>query len=204
MSLVRSAALASVVALVACTAGSSDDADSDEAAQTGTSREDYDFQLPGPNDELVRVDAMGVALLSTVLANRDRTPSGEDAKNRYQIDSPDVQNNPATLLSFVTFLHRLHVYWRDNLKQLGFLEMGGKCPGIDTMAGVSDETKRRVPRDADGVPICTIETFADIPLQVATNDRPFESGFPYLAKPWFYAAGAPYYWPTSKRLDLPE
>ncbi len=277
----RALAAIGILALAsACTGGSGDDATSDEAAQTGSqSRDDYDFQLPGPNDTMVRVDAMGVALLSTVLANRDRTPSGEDAKNQYQIDSPDVQNTPKTLLSFVTFLHRLHVYWRDSLQQLGFepcskdvlgitiaspctlqklrfdedaslegprvidavlpdtiqldfdqplrfpngrtpaepisdkifalgfLKMGGQCPGIDTQPGVSEETKRRVPRDDSGTPICTIETFADLPLQVPTNDRPFERGFPYLAKPWFYAPasdGAPYYWPTTKRLELPE
>ncbi|HEY8076175.1 MAG TPA: hypothetical protein VIF62_18745, partial [Labilithrix sp.] len=146
MSFFRSAALASAVVLVACTGGASDDADSDEAAQTGESRDDYDFQLPGPNDPMVRVDAMGVALLSTVLANRDRTPSGEDAKNRYQIDSPDVQNNPSTLLSFVTFLHRLHAYWRDNLNELGFEPCSDSVLGV-TIASPCTLQKLRFDED---------------------------------------------------------
>jgi hypothetical protein len=274
----RSLAAVGILAFAsACTGGAEDDADSSDSAQTG-SRDDYDFQLPGPHDKMVRVDAMGVALLSTVLMNRDRTPSGEDNKNQYQVDSPDVQNNPKTLVTFVTFLHRLHVYWHDHLEQigfepcsksalgvtlaspctlqklrfdenpnlegprvidavlpdvitldfdqplrfpngrtpdepisdkvfaLGFLKMGGKCPGLDTLPGVSEATKHRVPRDRNGVPICTIETFADLPLQSPKNDRPYEAGFPYLAKPWFYAqqTNAPYYWPNTSRLDLPE
>jgi hypothetical protein len=228
---------------------------------------------------MVRVDAMGVALLSTVLMNRDRTPSGDDNGNQYQNDSPDVQNNPKTLFTFVHFLHALHSYWHDSLNDLGFepcsdkvlgitiatpctlqqlrfdedanlkgprvidavlpdyisldfdqplrfpngrtpwepisdkvfalgfLKMGGKCPGLDQLPGVSDETKQRVPRDEDGVPICTVETFADLPLQVAANDRPFKTDFPYLAQPWFYPAptgATPYFWPTAKRLELPE
>ncbi len=257
--------------LTAC-AGDDVTANGDEASESS-----YAFQLPGPGDEMVRVDAMGVALVSTVLMNRDRTPSGGDNHNQYQNDTPDVQNNPKTLTGFVHYLHALHVYWHDHLADigfepcskralgitlatpctlqnlrhddnpdqtgprvmdvvfpdyisldfdqplrfpngrtpaeqisdkvfaLGFLKMGGKCTGIDTLAGVSDETKARVPRDADGDPICTIESFADIPLQAGANDREFEAGFPYLARPWFYAPqGGSYYWPTSARLESPE
>jgi hypothetical protein len=223
---------------------------------------------------------MGVALLSTVLMNRDRTPQGEDNDNQYQVDSPDVQNNPKTLLTFVHFLRALHKYWHDHLEDmgfepcsrsflgatiatpctlqrlrfdedankegprvidavlpdtialdfdeplrfpngrtpweaisdkvfaLGFLKMGGKCPGLDRLPEVSEETRRRVPRDRDGVPICTVETFADIPLQVSKNDRPFlEHEFPYLARPWFYpppANGTVYFWPKAERMELPE
>jgi len=272
--------LLGVLALTpACSAPQEDDdADSQEGAQTSESRDTYDFQLPSPNDEMVRVDAMGVALISTVLMNRDRTPSGADNKNQYQIDTPDVQNNPKTLLTFVHFLRTLHKYWRDQLQDsgfepcsksilgivsaspctlaklrfddgkegarvidsvlpdyitldfdvpnrfpngrtpwepvsdkvfaLGFLKQGGKCPGIDRVAGVPDEVKRRVPRDRDGVPICTVESFANIGLQVTENDRPFfKDAFPYLAKPWFYPApanGTPYFWPTAHRLEQPE
>jgi hypothetical protein len=228
---------------------------------------------------MARVDAMGVALVSTVLMNRDRRPSGEDNQNQYQIDTPDVQKNPRTLLTFVHFLRTLHKYWREQLEAvgfepcskdilgivtptpctlaklrfdedpnkegprvidavlpdyitldfdepnrfpngrtpwepisdkvfaLGFLKMGGKCPGLDTMLGVPEESKRRVLRK-DGVPICTVETFADAHLQVHENDRPFfPNQFPYLARPWFYPAatnGTPYYWPTARRLERAE
>jgi hypothetical protein len=262
-----------------CSGGAGDDADSQEGASTER-RDDYDFQLPKPGDEMVRVDAMGVALLSTVLMNRDRKPNGEDNGNQYQADTPDVQNNPSTLFSFVHFLRALHKYWHDSLESLGFepcsakvlgviaatpctlqnlrfdedpnlkgprvidavlpdyvtldfdqplrfpngrtpwepisdkifalgfLKMGGKCPGLDTQPGVSEATKKRVPRDKNGVPICTVETFADIPLQVPENDRPFfKDQFPYLARPWFYpppAAGTVYYWPKAERMETPE
>lgn len=281
MSARSAAAIAGLLVLAAgsaCSGADDADVESLEGAQT-ESRDAYDFQLPGPGDEMVRVDAMGVALTSTVLMNRDRTPSGEDNKNQYQIDSPDVQNNPKTLLGFVHFLRMLHKYWRDQLDDLGFapcsksilgivattpctlqklrfdedpakvgprvidtvlpdyitldfdepnrfpngrtpwepisdkvfalgfLDMGGPCPGIDTLPGVPEETKRRVPRK-NGVPICTIETFADIQLQVTENDRPFSrTEFPYLARPWFYpepAEGTPYYWPAARRLERPE
>lgn len=269
--------LGALALMPACSSVTEDDVDSQEGAQT-ESRDTYDFQLPGPNDEMTRVDAMGVALISTVLMNRDRTPSGEDNHNQYQIDTPDVQNNPKTLFTFVHFLRTLHKYWRDQLDDtgfepcsksilgivsaspctlaklrfddgsegariidavlpdyitldfnqpnrfpngrtpwepvsdkvfaLGFLKMGGKCPGVDRLAGVSDEVKRRVPRDRDGVPICTVETFANVGLQVTENDRPFyKDAFPYLAKPWFYpeaANGTPYFWPTAHRLETFE
>jgi hypothetical protein len=270
--------LASLVLVGACS-NADEDSDSDKSFQT-ESTDDYNFQLPAPGEKMVRVDAMGVALLSTVLMNRDRTPSGADNKNQYQIDTPDVQNNPKTLFSFVYFLRSLHTYWRDQLREsgfepcsksllgvtlatpctlqklrfdedpnkegprvidavlpdyitldfdeelrfpngrtpwepisdkifaLGFLKMGGKCPGVDTMAGVPEETKRRVPRDRAGVPICTIETLADVHLEVGENDRPFfKDRFPYLARPWFYPqpeSGTPYFWPKSERLELPE
>ena len=272
----RSTAIATIGVAVASCAGN--DAVSDSANETD-SRDLYDFQLPGASDEMVRVDAMGVALLSTVLMNRDRTTSGGDNHNQYQASSPDVQNNPKTLLGFVHFLRALHKYWHDDLERqgfepcskkvlggilatpctmqrlrfdedpeaqgprvidavlpdyisldfdqplrfpngrtpweaisdkvfaLGFLKMGGACPGLDQMPEVSDETRARIPRDEDGVPICTVESFANVPLQVATNDRPFEEGFPYLARPWFYpnaADDAPYFWPDAARLELPE
>jgi hypothetical protein len=251
--------------------------DSDESSVTDA-RDAYDFQLPGPADEMVRVDAMGVALVSTVLMNRDRKPSGASNGNRYQAATPDVQNEPSTLPAFVHFLRALHRYWHDDLVRqgfepcsrkligqilatpctlqrlrfdddaekgprvmdvvlpdyltldfdqplrfpngrtpweaisdkvfaLGFLKMGGKCPGVDTVLGVSEETRARVPRDEDGVPICTVETFADLPLQVATNDRPFVEGFPYLARPWFYPEPddeTSYFWPQAGRAELPE
>jgi hypothetical protein len=264
---------------VACSPGSEDDSESGESFQT-ESAADYDFQIPAAGTKMVRIDAMGVALLSTVLMNRDRTPSGEDNKNQYQIDTPDVQNNPKTLLGFVHFLRALHKYWHDSLEDLGFepcskkvlgaivatpctlqklrfdedknkvgprvidavlpdyitldfdeelrfpngrtpwepisdkvfalgfLKMGGKCSGIDTQAGVPEEVKRRVPRDDDGVPLCTVETFADMRLQVAENDRPFfKNAFPYLARPWFYPtpeAGVNYFWPKANRMETAE
>jgi hypothetical protein len=223
---------------------------------------------------------MGVALISTVLMNRDRTPTGEDNGNQYQIDTPDVQNTPKTLKGFIHYLRALHSYWHDQLADvgfepcskkilditlavpctlqklrfdedaakegprvidvvlpdyvtldfdepnrfpngrtpwesisdkifaLGFLKMGGRCPGIDTMAGVSDAAKQRVKRDADGTPICTIESFVDVGLQVGANDRPFfQDKFPYLARPWFYpqpSASTPYFWPQAQRLEVPE
>jgi len=266
----------SSVALVCLSACAADDPAVDSEGDE-TRESTYAFDLPPAGAEMVRVDAMGVALVSTVLMNRDRTPSGDDNKNQYQIDTPDVQNNPKTLIGFVHFLRSLHKYWHDHLAHvgfepcskkllgviaatpctlqklrydedgaeegprvmdvvfpdyitldfdqplrfpngrtpaepisdkvfaLGFLKMGGKCRGIDTLPGVSAATKARVPRDADGDPICTVETFADIPLQVARNDRPFESGFPYLARPWFYGKQkVSYYWPTSARLEQPE
>ena len=95
----------------------------------------------------------------------------------------------------------------DKVFALGFLKMGGKCPGIDNLDEVSPETLARIPRDQDGVPICTVETLANIPLQVATNDRPFNGEFPYLAPPWFYeppADAGDYFWPNGARLELPE
>lgn len=274
----RAIAIAALVAVAACAPPADDGSDSSENAAT-ESKDDYAFQLPSPGDEMVRIDAVGVPLISTVLMNRDRTPSGEDNKNQYQIDTPDVQNNPRTLIGFLHFLRALHGYWHDSLADLGFepcskkalgvvlaspctlqklrfdedpdkrgprvidavlpdyitldfdepnrfpngrtpwdsvsdkvfalgfLAMGGKCPGLDRMEGVPEETKRRVPRDEDGVPICTIETFADMQLQVPTNDRPYEKTFPYLAAPWFYARepqGKPWYWPSSPRKEQPE
>jgi hypothetical protein len=73
---------------------------------------------------------------------------------------------------------------------------------------VTAETKRRVPRNQSGVPICTIETLSDLPLQVSQNDRPFsEQTFPYLAAPWFYPRAkdeGTYYWPSSARREMPE
>jgi hypothetical protein len=251
-------------------------ADSDDITEAGG----YRFQLPKAGSEMVRVDAMGVALVSTVLMNRDRTPSGGDNKNQYQNDTPDVQNNPKTLLGFIHFLRALHGYWHDSLGQLGFepcskkiagitivtpctlqhlrfdedgseigprvadvvfpdyvsldfdaplrfpngrtpwepisdkvfalgfLKMGGKCRGLDWLPEVSAATRAKVPRDADGDPICTVESFADIPLQSAANDRAFASGFPYLAAPWFYPQtqepGRTYFWPRAARLAEPE
>ncbi|MFO0680263.1 MAG: hypothetical protein U0169_27315 [Polyangiaceae bacterium] len=74
----------------------------------------------------------------------------------------------------------------DKILAMGFLKMGGKCPGNT---------------------VCTIETFSDLPLQVAKNDRPFKpTTFPYLAEPWFYRGEgeASYYWPTTPRLESPE
>jgi NAD(P)-dependent dehydrogenase (short-subunit alcohol dehydrogenase family) len=89
----------------------------------------YDFQLPGDGDTMVRVDAVGVALISTVLMNRDRTPSGEDNGNRYQDATPDVQNIPSTLLGFVHFLRALHSYWHDDLDRQGFEPCSKKVLG---------------------------------------------------------------------------
>lgn len=266
-----------------------------ESSGLASSSADYDFQIPADNVKLQRVDAMGVALTSTVLMNRDK-----DNENRYQQATPDVHKDPRTTLSFIKMLRRLHTYWRkqldglgfepcspnpiplygipvsglsinctlqhfkfdedpkkegprvidavipdyitldfdeplrfpngrppwesisDKILAMGFLEMGGKCPGIDRTAGVTDEVKRRVPRNGDkgyrirlsdnsevvGVPLCTIETFVNIGLQVQANDRPFkEKTFPYLAEPWFYEKAhgeESYFWPTGKRLESPE
>jgi hypothetical protein len=274
-------ATAGVLAGAIACARANDDTSSAEGADTA-SEGDYDFQLPEEGDQLVRVDAMGVALISTVLMNRDRTPTGADNQNQYQIDTPDVQNNPKTLKGFVHYLRALHEYWADSLAKLGFqpcsekplgitlagpcalqqlhfdedanevgprvidvilpdavaldfdlplrfpngrtpwepisdkifalgfLKMGGNCSGVDQIEGVPEDTKSRVPRDpTTRAPICTIETLADIQLQVPTNDRPFfQDTFPYLAKPWFYAeqdaAKTTYFWPTTARLGKPE
>jgi hypothetical protein len=262
---------AALLGLLACDSPGTQDGNANEVNY------EYEFDLPAAGDEMVRVDAMGISLLSTVLMNRDRRPDGADNKNQYQIDTPDVQNNPRTLLGFVHFLRALHKYWHDDLERLGFepcskkvagvivatpctlqklrfdessaegprvidavlpdfleldldqplrfpngrtpsepisdkvfalgfLKMGGKCPGLDQLPEVSNETKQRVPRDADGVPICTIETLSDIPLQVSRNDRAFRSRFPYLAEPWFYPVddGDNYFWPRGERLETPE
>jgi hypothetical protein len=267
-----------LLVFAAATCADESDPTSQESNET-ESREVYDFQLPEEGDELVRVDAVGVALVSTVLMNRDRTATGRDNENRYQAATPDVQNQPSTLVGFIHYLRSLHKYWHDDLVRqgfepcskkvlgqilatpcttqnlrfdedasiegprvmdtvlpdyitldldqplrfpngrtpwepisdkvfaLGFLEMGGKCPGIDDLPEVSEETLARIPRDEDGVPICTVETLANIPLQVAANDRPFEGEFPYLARPWFYEEpeeATSYYWPEGARLELPE
>jgi hypothetical protein len=281
----RTGLLVAFVLAAGCSHTASTGTSNDQAVTESAS--DYDFQLPGPGDQLERIDAMGVALLSTVLMNRDRTPSGADNHSQYQKDTPDVQNNPTTLVSFITFLHRLHAVWRDNLAEtgfepcsqadltglvvlatpctlqklrfdedpseegprvidavlpdyisldfdqplrfpngrtpwepisdkifaLGFLKMGGDCSGLDKLRspGLSVTTGGPVPRDDQGRPICTIESFANLPLQVAENDRPYsdqdKATFPYLARPWFYpppASDAPYYWPTAARMGDPE
>jgi hypothetical protein len=95
----------------------------------------------------------------------------------------------------------------DKVFALGFLKMGGDCSGAERLPGITEEQKRKLPRK-DGKVVCTVETFADAGLQVTKNDRPFfENQFPYFAKPWFYgeqAAGTPYYWPASRRLERPE
>ena len=84
--------------LVAMTTACAENPPKSESNQTG-SRDAYDFQLPESGDEMVRVDAVGVALVSTVLMNRDRTATGKDNENRYQAATPDVQNQPNTLVA---------------------------------------------------------------------------------------------------------
>ena len=51
--------LAALALTPACSNVADEDAESQEGAQT-EARDTYDFQLPGPNDEMVRVDAMVV------------------------------------------------------------------------------------------------------------------------------------------------
>jgi hypothetical protein len=104
----------------------SEDPASQEADATEIPSE-FDFQLPGPGDEMERIDAMGVALTSTVLMNRDRDPlaknappGGADNDNRYQAATPDVHKSLKTPAIFLHFLRSLHLYWRDHLKALGY------------------------------------------------------------------------------------
>ncbi len=284
-----------VFVLAALSAVGCSKSDEDEGSGAALSDSDYVFQIPAANVKLKRVDAMGVALTSTVLMNRDK-----DNDNRYQEATPDVQLHANTTVSFLKMLRRLHTYWRDQLKDLGFepcspgaipvygipvsglavsctlqkfkfdeeskedgprtidvvmpdyitldfdeplrfpngrtpwesisdkilamgfLEMGGNCSGLDRAPGITDEVKRRVPRNGNknyrtrtsdgkelvGEPICTVETFVNIGLQVAENDRPFkQTTFPYLAEPWFYGKstdGPSYFWPIGDRLERPE
>lgn len=276
------AASACLALFAASCSSSKESASASEGAST-EQRDDYLFELPEQGDTFDRIDAMGVALTSTVLVNRDRTPAGRDTASQFQKDSPDVQNNPATLVSFVHFLHVLHAYWHDQLSSLGFepcsdrvgpvvvatpctlhklrhddgreasrvidtvlpdyvsldldeplgfpngrtpwesisdkilamgfLKMGGKCPGlkpflnINGKTAISKITGARVPLLEDGTPMCTVETFVNMGLQVPQNDRPWKKDFPYLASPWWYSAPngkSEYFWPLTSRLESPE
>jgi hypothetical protein len=78
---------------------------------------------------------------------------------------------------------------------MGFLKMGGECPG---------DTSGKAEKNARGVPICNVETFKNIELNPAHNDRPFVSTFPYLPKPQYYAETKGWtYWPVTPRMSKP-
>lgn len=79
----------------------------------------------------------------------------------------------------------------DAVLAMGFLKMGGECPG---------DTSGRADRNAAGVPLCNVETFRNIALNPPKNDREFSPSFPYFATPWFYDVEAGFeYWPTRPR-----
>lgn len=238
-------------------------------ASGSASSDAYDFDLSGPYE---RIDAMGVALTSTSLTNRDRRQlvsndgPGDDNDNKYQNDSPitDVASAAYHLLTFRHYLAKMHAGWAAQLRSkgfetcsrviplldiesvlpcttqhvrrndiadgpmvvdvtlpdwvtlsvdkplgfpngrildeqvndavlaMGFLEMGGECPG---------DTSGKAPLDEKGIPICNVETFKNIGLNPPSNDRPFSSTFPYLPPPWFYDEAT--YWPTTRRRTTP-
>lgn len=83
----------------------------------------------------------------------------------------------------------------DAVLAMGFLKMGGECPG---------DTSGKAERNAAGVPICNVETFRNVALNPPKNDREFSSTFPYFAKPWFYDVEPGFeYWPTRPRKSSP-
>jgi hypothetical protein len=270
---------------LACTPACSsaqDGIESSEAAVGVASIDDYEFQRDAQGHfvtaGLERIDAMGVALTSTALTNRDKLPDdelligagpegGSDNRNRYQKDSPVTNPVAATghLVTFRHFLAKMHKGWADQFAALGFepcsvdipvvgkgvipctlqklgnnadpehgprvldvalpdwvtlsidkprgfpngrwldeqvndtvlamgfLKMGGRCPG----------DKSELAKKKDGVPMCNVETFKNIKLNPPKNDKEFGATFPYLARPWFYDGdkGKPY-WPTQR--DKPK
>ena len=86
----RVLALATALTLFACSAEDTTDASGDDSTEAQTAAA-YDFQLAGSYE---RIDAMGVALTSTALTNRDRRQlftnqgPGDDNQNKFQKDSP--------------------------------------------------------------------------------------------------------------------
>ncbi len=232
----------------------------------------YDFQLTGPYE---RIDAMGVALTSTALTNRDRRQlftddgPGDDNGSRFQKDSPLTSVGAAAyhLITFRHYLAKMHGGWaaqlrdkgfepcslhvpildieavtpctlqrlrrnhdasgplvldvaipdwvtlnvdeplgfpngrildeqvNDSVLAMGFLKMGGECPG---------DTSGKADRNAAGVPICNVETFKNVQLNPPRNDRAFSATFPYLASPWFYDVTPGFeYWPVTPRRSVP-
>lgn len=262
---------AAVVTLGAC---SREGTEEDEASRDALNEREFVF---GTSDgDFERIDAMGVALTSTALTNRDRKPDGQgpgiDNRNEYQNASPYILK---FLPTFAHFLSKMHGPWdaqlralgftpcdRDHLEPttiagqtwqvlprtlqklrtnaspdgprvldvvypdyvtlnvdlplgfpngrildeqvndavlaMGFLKMGAKCKG---------DTSGRAPRDADGDPICTVETFENVALNPPKNDRhggAFNPEFPYLPTPWFYDEEPGWeYWPRSPRKTTP-
>lgn len=253
---------ATVAALGLVTGCSKAAQDDGQSGASGISRDAYEFDLTGDYEV---IDAMGVALTSTSLVNRDRTTANEDNHNKYQNAAPFVAGY---LLTFRHFLSKMHGAWAAQLRAtgfepcsdeipvidvtavipctiqklrrnatpegprvldvvipdwvtlsvdkplgfpngrildeqvtdavlaMGFLKMGGKCPG---------DTSNKAEKDANGVPICNIETFRNMSLNPPKNDRAFSSTFPYLARPWFYdAVKDQEYWPLTARKSTPE
>jgi len=254
--------------LLACSASETEE-ESDGTELTGAqSIAAYDFDLQGPFE---RIDAMGVALTSTALTNRDRKQvlstagPGDDNKNKFQKDSPvtDVADAAYHLITFRHYLSKMHGGWaaqlrargfepcskhvpildieavvpcttqrlrrnkdpngpivldvaipdwvtlsvdkplgfpngrildeqvNDTVLAMGFLKMGGECPG---------DTSGKADRNANGIPICNVETFKNIALNPAKNDREFTATFPYLPAPWFYDETPGWtYWPVTNR-----
>jgi len=83
----------------------------------------------------------------------------------------------------------------DAVLAMGFLKMGGECPG---------DTSGKADRNRDGVPICNVETFKNVALNPPKNDRDFVPTFPYVPTPWFYDAEPGYeYWPKRPRRAVP-
>jgi hypothetical protein len=273
MSALRSPAV--IVALVVTLGACGRDAAS-ESDESGGALSESEFVFGSSAGEFERIDAMGVALTSTALTNRDRRPDGQgpgaDNGNAYQNASPYILK---FLPTFAHYLEKMHAPWDAQLRALGFtpcdkdhlepttiagqtwkvlpctlqklrsntspdgprvldvvypdyvtlsvdlplgfpngrvldeqvndavlamgfLDMGGKCKG---------DTSGKAPRDADGDPICTVQTFQNIGLNPPKNDRhsgSFNATFPYLATPWFYDEEAGHeYWPTAPRRGTP-
>ncbi len=83
----------------------------------------------------------------------------------------------------------------DTVLAMGFLKMGGACPG---------DTSGKADLNAAGVPICNVETFKNVALNPPHNDRAFSATFPYLATPWFYDSTRGFeYWPVTPRKSVP-
>lgn len=259
-------AIAATIALTACSAES--DEPSGEELLDAQTIAGYDFDLRGPYE---RIDAMGVALTSTALTNRDRKQRftndgpGDDNGNKFQKDSPitDVADAAYHLITFRHYLAKMHGGWADQLRArgfepcskhvplldieavtpcttqrlrrnktpdgpivldvaipdwvtlsvdkplgfpngrileeqvndsvlaMGFLKMGGECPG---------DTSGKAEKNARGVPICNVETFKNVALNPPKNDKPFVDAFPYLPAPWFYDERPGWtYWPVTPR-----
>ncbi|HSO32987.1 MAG TPA: hypothetical protein VLT33_10725 [Labilithrix sp.] len=268
---------------LACTPACSSAEESVDGQEAAATESSYEFMLD--TEGLERIDAMGVALTSTALTNRDRDLANKDKKNKYQHDSP-VTKLPAAVEHLITFRHflaRMHGGWaaqldrqgfascskhvplldieavipctlqklgtnktadgprvldvvlpdwvtlsvdkplgfpngrildeqvNDTVLAMGFLEMGGDCPGDHSgKARIRPYRtgEKHVAGHDSGIPICNVETFKNIQLNPPKNDRNggvFGSEFPYLANPWFYdeAEGDARYWPTQTRKATP-
>ncbi len=103
--------------LLAC--GASPDATSGNEANL-TQSGGYEFLDLAPR-AYERIDSMGVALTSTALTNRD---------NDYQKAAP---NSETYLLTFRSFLAKMHGGWRAQMKQTGFEPCSSEIFGIEAV-----------------------------------------------------------------------